>query len=162
MFPEDFREADARNALIEDQRTRRAGEIRSAALAYVRACARERRVLGLEDFGQRRWPRDGAVKRKIMIDALHDDIASGVPVMDVWQRFEVSGTIARRLVGASSYGNLYRILRDNEMPVAFRPGDIARWVHDGKLRREEGMDILGIESGPAFDAFLAAWLAGEQ
>ncbi|MBB2868632.1 UNVERIFIED_ORG: hypothetical protein GGI63_005276 [Rhizobium esperanzae] len=148
--------------LVRDQRIRRAGEIRSAALTYVRECGRQRQVLDIEEFGQRRWPRDREKKCRIMIDALRDAVDSGVPVMDVWQRFEVSGTIARRLVGASSYGDLYRILRDNEMPVVFRPGDIARWVHDGKLRREEGMDILGIESGPAFDAFVAAWLAGEQ
>lgn len=161
LFPEDFREADERNALIEDQRKRRAGEIRSAALAYVRACGRERRVLDIEAFGQRRWPRDSGVKRRIMIDLLRDEVRRGWEVVDVWQRFEVSGGLARRLVGAISYGDLYCILRAHEMPIAFRPGDIAAWVREGKMAPEEGMDILGIESEREFEAFLAAWLARE-
>ncbi|AMD60931.1 hypothetical protein AWN88_22710 [Agrobacterium tumefaciens] len=97
-----------------------------------------------------------------MIDALADDVRSGVAVVDVWQRFEVSGTIARQLVGARSYGDLYRVLMVNDMPIGFRPGDIARWVSEGKMPAEEGMKILGIENGDEFEAFLAAWSAGEN
>lgn len=161
-FPEDFEEADKHDALILDQRTRRAGEIRSAALAYVRACARERQVLDIEAFGQRRWPRDSAVKRKIMIDALRDDVASGVPVVDVWQRFEVSGFIARALARAASYGDLYRILRDNGMPIGFRPTDVARWAAEGKISKAEVGEIFGLQDSE-IDAFIAAWTsAGEN
>ncbi|WP_167497093.1 hypothetical protein [Agrobacterium pusense] len=148
--------------LNRDQRFRRAGEIRSAALAYVRECGRQRRVLDVEEFAQRRWPRDGVEKRTIMTAALRDAVASGVPVVDVWQRFEVSGFVARQLIGARSYGDLYRILMVNEMPVGFRPGDIAGWVSEGKMPSADGMDILGIESADEFDAFLAAWTTGEN
>lgn len=148
--------------LARDQRTRRAGEIRSAALAYVRECGRQRRVFDVEEFAQRRWPRDGVEKRTIMTAALRDAVASGVPVVDVWQRFEVSGFVARQLIGARSYGDLYRILMVNEMPVGFRPGDIAGWVSEGKMSAADGMEILGIESAAEFDAFLAAWSAGEN
>lgn len=159
---EDFREADERNALIDDQRTRRAGEIRSAALAYVRECGRRHAVLDIEQFGQHRWRQDGGIKRRIMCDALRDEVTQGVAVVDVWQRFEVSGSIARRLVGARSFGDLYRILLVNEMPVGFRPGDIAAWVSSGKMPAADGMYFLGIESADDFDAFLAAWLAGKN
>ncbi len=148
--------------LVRDQRTRRAGEIRSAALAYVRECGRQRWVLDVEEFGQRRWRQDGEAKRRVMIDALADDVRSGVAVVDVWQRFEVNGFIARQLVGARSYGDLYRILMVNEMPVGYRPGDIAAWVRAGKMPAADGMEILGIESADEFDAFLAAWTAGEN
>lgn len=148
--------------LVRDQRTRRAGEIRSAALAYVRECGRQRWVLDVEEFGQRRWRQDGEAKRRVMIDALVDDVRSGVAVVDVWQRFEVSGSIARMLIGARSYGDLYRVLMVNDMPIGFRPGDIARWVSEGKMPAEDGMEILGIESAAEFEAFIAAWLAGEN
>ncbi|MBM7324122.1 hypothetical protein JS562_13510 [Agrobacterium sp. S2] len=119
-------------------------------------------MLDVEEFGQRRWARDGVEKRGIMIDALRDEIASGVPVVDVWQRFEVSGFIARQLVGARSYGDLYRILKLNDMPVGFRPGDVAAWVRQGKMSAAEGMEVLGIERADEFEAFLAAWSAGEN
>lgn len=148
--------------LARDQRTRRAGEIRSAALAYVRECGRQRQVLDIEEFGQRRWPRDRDEKRRIMIDALRDAVDSGVPVVNVWQRFEVNGFVARRLVGARSFGDLYRILMANDLPIGFRPGDIARWVSEGKMPAADGMYFLGIESADEFSAFLAAWLAGEN
>lgn len=146
--------------LVRDQRTRRAGEIRSAALAYVRECGRQRWVLDVEEFGQRRWRQDGEAKRRVMIDALVDDVRSGVAVVDVWQRFEVSGSIARMLIGARSYGDLYRILMVNEMPVGYRPGDVAAWVTAGKVSVGDGMEILGIEGVGEFEAFLAAWSAG--
>jgi hypothetical protein len=162
LFPEDFFEADKHQSLIDDQRTRRAGEIRSAALAYVRECAHKHRVIELEEFGHRRWPRDSEAKRRIMIEALAAAVRSGIPVVDGWQRFEVSGLIARQLIGARSYGDLYRILMINEMPIGFRPGDIARWVSEGKMSAEDGRDILGIESDAEFEAFLAAWNAGEN
>ncbi|AMD59377.1 hypothetical protein AWN88_13975 [Agrobacterium tumefaciens] len=142
-----------------DQRTRRAGEIRSAALSYVRECGRQRQVLDIEEFGQRRWLRDRDEKRRIMIDALRDEVAQGVAVVDVWQRFEVSGSVARRLISARSYGDLYRTLMVNDMPVGFRPGDIARWVLEGKMSAADGMEILGIESAAEFDAFISAWSA---
>jgi hypothetical protein len=145
--------------LVRDQRTRRAGEIRAAALAYVRECAREHKVLDIEQFGQRRWRQDGEPKRRAMIDALADDVHSGIPVVDVWRRFEVPGKIARQLVGAASYGDLYRILRDNQMPVGFKPADVARWAADGKIPRADVGGIFGIEDSE-IDAFIAAWLAG--
>lgn len=148
--------------LVRDQRTRRAGEIRLAALAYVRECGRQTRVIDVEEFGQRRWRQDGEAKRRVMIDALVDDVRSGVTVVDVWQRFEVSGSIARMLIGARSYGDLYRILMVNEMPVGYRPGDVAAWVTAGKVSVGDGMEILGIESVAEFEAFLAAWTAGEN
>lgn len=148
--------------LILDQRSRRATEIRAAARAYVRECGRKKEVVDIKLWGQHRWRRDGVVKRRIMIDALRDEVSTGVAVVDVWQRFEVSGTIARGLVGARSYGDLYRILMINEMPVGFSPGDIARWVSEGKMSAEDGRDILGIESDAEFEAFLAAWTADEN
>jgi len=109
-----------------------------AALAYVRECGRQTRVIDVEEFGQRRWRQDGEAKRRVMIDALVDDVRSGVTVVDVWQRFEVSGSIARMLIGARSYGDLYRILMVNEMPVGYRPGDVAAWVTAGKVSVGDG------------------------
>ncbi|CUW88480.1 conserved hypothetical protein [Agrobacterium genomosp. 2 str. CFBP 5494] len=144
--------------LILDQRRRRATEIRAAARAYVRECGRQREVVDLEQWGQHRWRRDGDVKRRIMCDALRDEVASGVPVVDVWQRFEVSGLIARQLIGAQSYGDLYRVLRDNGMPVGFRPADVARWAAEGKIPREDVREIFGMEDSE-IDAFISAWLA---
>ncbi|QOD63817.1 hypothetical protein HGK82_00665 [Ochrobactrum sp. MT180101] len=148
--------------LILDQRRRRATEIRAAARAYVRECGRQREVVDLEQWGQHRWRRDGDIKRRIMCDALRDEVAQGVAVVDVWQRFEVSGLVARRIVGARSYGDLYRVLMVNDMPIGFRPGDIARWVSEGKMSAEDGREILGIESAAEFEAFLSAWTAGEN
>ena len=56
---------------------------------------------------------------------------SGIPVVDVWRRFEVSGRIARHLVGAADYAALYDILERNGMSTGFLPHDIAKWVWDG-------------------------------
>lgn len=148
--------------IILDQRRRRATEIRAAARTYVRECGRRHEVVDRELWGQHRWRRDGDVKRRIMIDALRDEIVQGVAVVDVWRRFEVSGRIALRLVGARDYTALYDILDSNGMAAGFRPRDIAAWVWEGKMFAAEGMDILGIESDAEFDAFLAAWLAGEN
>lgn len=50
----------------------------------------------------------------------------------------------------------------NEMPVGFRPGDVAQWVRDGKMPIEEGMSILGIESTAEFEAFVAAWVTARN
>ncbi len=97
-----------------------------------------------------------------MCDALRDEVAQGVAVVDVWQRFEVSGSVARKIVGARSFGDLYRVLMVNDMPIGFRPGDIAQWVSEGKMSAEDGREILGIESAPEFEAFIAAWSAGEN
>lgn len=149
-----------RQRLALDQRTWRAGEIRAAALAYVRECGRRHDVVDIEVFGNDRWKRDGTDKRRVMVDALRDEIACGVAVVDVWRRFEVSGTIARELVGARSYGDLYRILMAHGMEPGFRPGDIANWVTDGKMSSEEGMSILGIEDPADFAALVAAFSAG--
>lgn len=152
----------SRDDLARDQRTRRSGEIRSAALAYVRECARKHDVLDLEAFGQRRWPQDGEAKRRVMIDALADDIRGGIPVVDVWRRFEVPGKIALRLIGADDYAALYDVLDRNNMTPGFLPRDIAQWVWEGKMSSEDGMDILGIESDVAFSDLVARWLAGES
>ena len=133
--------------LVQDQRIRRADEIRSAALAYVRECGRQHKVLD--------------IKRRIMCDALRDEVAQGVAVVDVWQRFEVSGFIARALVGATSYGDLYRILRDHGMAVGFRPAEVAKWAAEGKIPKTEIGEIFGI-SDSEIEAFLAAWLADEN
>lgn len=130
-------------------------------MAYVRACGLKHGVLDIEAFGQRRWRRDGEPKRRVMISALVDDIRGGVPVVDVWRRFEVDGFVARALVGAASYGELYRILRDNGMPVGFKPAEVARWVVDGKIPKAEVGQIFGIEDSE-IDAFIAAWLAGDD
>lgn len=148
--------------LARDQRTRRAGEIRAAALAYVRACGLKHAVLDIAQFGQRRWRQDGDIKRRIMVDAMIEDVRGGVPVVDVWRRFELDGRIAQRLVGASHYEALYDILDRNGMAAGFLPRDIAEWVWTGKMSEAEGMIILGIESPVAFENLLAGWLAGEN
>lgn len=148
--------------LARDQRTRRAGEIRAAALAYVRECGRKHQVIDLEAFGQLRWRQDGDDKRRVMVDALIDDVRGGVPVVDVWRRFEVSGRIACQLVGAEDYRALYDILENNGMAAGFLPSDIAEWVWTGKMPFEEGMIILGIESAHEFEDLVARWLAGEN
>lgn len=148
--------------LEQDQRRRRAGEIRSASLAYVRECARKHDILDLETFGRRRWPRDGVEKRLIMIEAMIDDIRSGIPVVDLWQRFEAPGWIARRLVGVSDNSGLYEVLERNEMAIGFRPRDIASWVWNGKMPAENAMEILGIESSREFEDFVARWLTGQD
>lgn len=141
---------------------RRAGEIWAAALAYVRECARKHAILDIEQFGQRRWRQDGEIKRRIMIDALIDDVRGGVPVVDAWRRFEVDGKIALLLVGARDYTALYDILDRNGLAPGFLPRDIAAWVWEGKMSAADGMDILGIESDAEFADFVARWLAGEN
>ena len=148
--------------LVRDQRTRRAGEIRAAALAYVRASGLKDAVLDIEAFGQRRWRQNGEIKRRVMIDALADDIRGGVPVVDVWRRFEVAGRIALHLVGGENYETLYDILDSNGMAAGFLPRDIAEWVWTGRMSSEEGMRILGIETASEFEDFIARWLAGEN
>ncbi len=130
--------------------------IRFAALAYVRECGRQRRVVDLEEFAQRLWERADDEARRIKIAALADDIRNGIPVVEVWQRGDVSGTIARQLVGAMSYGSLYRILRDNGMAVRFRPADIAGSARDGDIPRVKVCEIFGIEDSEV-DAFITAW-----
>lgn len=150
------------DGLVSSRRSRRALKIRAAALAYVRECGRQNQVIDLEEFGRRRWPRTGDIKRRNMIDALREDLASGVSVVDVWQRFEIAGSIARRLVGARSFGDLYRILMVNNMPVGFRPGDVAGWARNGKMSATAGREILGIESDEEFEAFVAAWTGEER
>lgn len=147
--------------LVRDQRIRRAVEIRAAAWAYVRECGRRKDVVGLELWGQHRWRRDGDIERRIMCDALRDEVAQGVAVVDVWQRFEVSGFIARAFVGATSYGDLYRILRDNGMSVGFRPAEVAKWAAEGKIPKTEVGEIFGIADSK-IEAFIAAWLADEN
>lgn len=148
--------------LAKDQRTRRADEIRAAALAYVRACGLKHAVLDIEAFGQARWRQDGEAKRRVMIDALADAIRGGVPVVDVWRRFELDGRIALHLVGASDYEALYDILDRNGMAPGFLPRDIAEWVWTGRMPSEEGMRILGIENAPEFEDLVARWLTGEN
>ncbi len=125
--------------------------IHAVALAYVRDCGRQHQVLDIEQFAQRLG---------IATDALRDEVAHGVAVVGAWQRGEVSGAIARTLVGARSYGDLYRILRDNQMPVTFTPGDVARWAVDGKIQRAEVGEIMGIQD-TEIDAFIAAWTAAD-
>lgn len=144
--------------LVRDQRTRRAGEIRAAALAYVRECARKRDIIDIEAFGQRRWRQDGEAKRRVMIDALIDDVRGGLPVVDVWRRFEVAGRIALHLVGAADYAALYDILDRNDMVPGFLPRDIVQWVWEGRMSSEEGVQILGIESESDFEDLVARWL----
>lgn len=136
--------------------------IRFAALAYVRECGRQHQIVDLEVFAQRLWQRDADEARKVKIATLADDIRSGIPVVEVWQRGDVSGTIARQLVDARSYGDLYRVLMVNEMRVAFRPRDVAVGVREGRMSPAEGMEVLGIERADEFEAFLAAWSAGEN
>ncbi len=97
-----------------------------------------------------------------MIDALADDIRGGVPVADVWRRFEVLGRIALWLIGANDHAALYDILVSNGMAAGFLPRDIAEWVWTGKMSSEEGMQILGIESTSEIEDLVAKWIAGEN
>lgn len=146
--------------LALDQRTRRASEIASATRRYVRDCARAGKVLDIEAWAERRWRKNSELKRKAMLDAVRDEIRQGVAVVDVWRRFEVPGKIARELVGAHSYADLYCILRDNAMEPGFRPGEVARWVADGKMEKSQVVEIFGIADDDV-EAFLSAWLAEE-
>ncbi|MGO4618541.1 hypothetical protein [Ensifer sp. 2TAB8] len=147
--------------IVLDQRRRRATEIRAAARAYVRECGRRHEVVDRELWGQHRWRRDGEIKRRIMCDALRDEIAQGIAVVDVWRRFEVSGRIALRHIGAANYTALYDILDRNGLAAGFKPRDIAAWVWEGKMSVEDGMDILGIEDAAEIEDLVARWLAGE-
>lgn len=91
-----------------------------------------------------------------------DDIhADAVAVITAWQRREISGLSARQLVGARSYGDLYRILRDNKSPVAFTPGDVARWGGESEIPRAKVAEIMGIHDAE-IDAFIAAWTATDE
>ncbi|MCQ1775843.1 hypothetical protein NOJ05_01355 [Neorhizobium galegae] len=80
-------------------------------------------------------------------------------VLDAWQRGEISGQDARRRTGARSYGYLYRLIRDHEVEVRFRPGDVARRILDGTLTPEEGQDMLGIEDVAEMPSFVSSWTA---
>lgn len=131
--------------LEDDQRRRRASEIRGAARAYVRECGRRDDIIDLPEFARRRWPRDGAEKLAVMTHALADDVADGVPVVDVWRRFELSGLIAQRLIGASGYHELYDILERNSLSPGFNPPQIAQWVSEGSLAVERAAEILGVD-----------------
>jgi hypothetical protein len=71
-----------------------------------------------------------------MTRALADDVRSGVPVVDVWRRFELPGRIAQQLSGASGYQALYDILARNLLTPGFTPNQIARWVSEGSLAVE--------------------------
>ena len=144
--------------LALDQRTRRASEIASAARRYVRDCARAGKVLDIESWAERRWRRNSDLKRKAMLDALRDEIRQGIVVVDAWRRFDVPGRIARELVGARTYADLYEILRVNRMEPGFWPGQVARWIADGKVPRERVGEIFGVDDGE-IDAFVSAWLA---
>lgn len=93
---------------------------------------------------------------------MSEDDADALAVVEAWQRREISGFVARQLLGARSYGDLYRLLMVNNLPVAFKPSDIATSVTAGDMSAADGMEILGIESAADFDAFLAAWTAGEN
>ncbi|MBY5446580.1 hypothetical protein HFO93_24520 [Rhizobium leguminosarum] len=140
--------------LVHDQRTRRSGEIRSAALAYVRECGRRRDVLDIAEFARQRWPRDGAAKLDVMTQALAADVDSGIPVVDVWRRFELPGRIAQRLIGASGYQALYDVLQSNSMPPGFTPSEIGRWVREGRLPVERAAEILGITTAETEDLII--------
>ncbi|MBY5721900.1 hypothetical protein HFO33_36135 [Rhizobium leguminosarum] len=131
--------------LADDQRRRRASEIRAAARAYVRECGRRGDIVDMPEFARRRWPRDGAVKLAVMTQALAEDVAGGVPVVDVWRRFELPGRIALRLIWASGYQALYDILERNSLPSGFTPTQIARWVSEGSLAVERAAEILGVD-----------------
>jgi len=145
-------------ALALDQRTRRASEIKSAARRYVRDCARAGKVLDVEEWSAKHWRKNSELKRKAMLDALRDEIRHGVVVADAWRRFDVPGRIARALIGARTYADLYEILRVNRMEPGFRPAEVARWVADGTVPRERGGEIFGIDDDE-IDAFVSAWLA---
>lgn len=93
----------------------------------------------------------------------NDEIrAAAIAVVEAWQRREISGLAARQLVGARSYGDLYRLLMVNNLPVAFRPRDVATSVKAGEMSAFDGMELLGIEHLDELEAFLAAWTAGEN
>ncbi|WP_313196049.1 hypothetical protein [Shinella zoogloeoides] len=147
--------------LALDQRRRRAEEIGSAARKYVRDCAHAGKVLDIREWAERRWRKDGPPKRKAMTDALRDEIRLGVAVVDIWRRFEIGGRIACELIGAKTYADLYRILRDKELAPGFQPREVVQWVADGKMDSDRVGEIFGIADDEV-DAFLSAWLASED
>ncbi|WP_296069414.1 hypothetical protein [uncultured Agrobacterium sp.] len=124
----------------------------AAALAYVRECGRQLQIVAIDEFAE---------KHGIAADALRDEVARGIAVVGAWQCGEVSGAIARQLIGARSYGDLYRILRNNQLPVSFKPGDVATWAADGKIQRAEVGEIMGIQD-TEIDAFIVAWTAANE
>lgn len=79
-------------------------------------------MIDLVGFARQRWRCDGAVKLAIMTQAHADDIAAGVPVVDVeavrtaWEnRLRLTG-------GASGYQALYGVLEHNSLfPEASLP-----------------------------------------
>ena len=154
-------QADVAERRRLDQRRRRAEEIGSAARKFVRDCAHAGRVLDIREWAERRWRKDGPPKRKAMTDALHDEIRLGVAVVDIWRRFEIGGRIACELIGAKTYADLYRILRDKELAPGFQPREVVQWVADGKMDCDRVGEIFGIADGEV-DAFLSAWLASED
>jgi hypothetical protein len=144
--------------LNKDQQERRAVEIAAAARRYVRDCAANGAVIDIDEWGQVRWRRDGIKKRRAMIDALVDEVRNGPAVVDVWRRFEVPGVIARTLIGARSYGDLYRRLRDKGMEPGFRPAEVARWAVERRITKERLIEIFGLEE--EVEAFIEAWTMG--
>jgi hypothetical protein len=144
--------------LALDQRTRRATDIQAAARRYVRDCAHAGNVLDIGEWAARRWRKDSEPKRRVMSDALRDEIRQGAAVVDVWRRFEVGGRIARELVGATTYGDLYRILQVNEMEPGCTPRQVVQWVAEGTMDRAQVVEIFGVADDEV-DAFLAAWSA---
>lgn len=147
--------------LALDQRRRRATEIKAAARRYVRDCAHAGKVLDIREWAERRWRKDSPPKRNAMTAALRDEIRLGVAVVDIWRRFEVGGKIALELIGAKTYADLYRILRDKELAPGFRPGEVVQWVADGKMDSHRVGEIFGI-SDDEVEAFVSAWLANED
>lgn len=123
----------------------------AAALAYARECGRQRQIVGIDEFAE---------KHGIATDALRDEVARGIAVVGAWQCGEVSGAVARTLVGADSYGDLYRVLKENGMEPEFRPAEVARWVADGRMDRMQVVEIFAIAESEV-DAFVSAWLATE-
>ncbi|WP_165422288.1 hypothetical protein [Rhizobium ruizarguesonis] len=79
-----------------------------------------------------------------MTQALADDVRGGVPVVDVWRRFELPGVIAQHLLGASGYQALYDVLERNGMSPGFTPPEIGWWVLEGQVSAERAAEILGV------------------
>lgn len=75
-----------------------------------------------------------------------------------WQRGEIDGHEARRRIGARSYGDLYRVLRDHGSEPLFRPRDIASQAADSEITRADVVRIMGLEDD--VEAFISAWTAG--
>lgn len=80
-------------------------------------------------------------------------------VLDAWQRGEISGQEARRRTGARSFGYLYSLVREHDVEIRFRPGDVARRILEGTLTPEKGQEMLGIEDAAEMPGFVSAWTA---